>query len=110
MLTFGPLTVTGEQARKPTDYDMHDMVRRNVPQPKAPAAAWCEVFWHGQLVGKIERVDWVVTDGSEAPFSTYWFISCSGKTQVAGRDREAVLRNVNEALLELMPTPDALQS
>ena len=101
MLTFGELVVTGELAPIPLSVDAPS---------HPPAAATVPVLWHGVEVGVMSRFDWVHLPGGVRAHSTYQFTSCSGKTQVAGRDREAVLRNVNEALLELMPTPDALQS
>jgi hypothetical protein len=110
VLTFGPLQVTGEQSRKPTEYDLHDMLRRDTPNANAPAAAWCEVFWCGKPVGVVERIDWLTTDNSEPPYSTYWFISTSRQTQIASRDKETVLRRVTQILQELMPPPDVLHS
>ena len=98
MLTLGdPTAITGEQCRKATEYDLGDMVRRgtyNAP----PAAAICPAYWGEAEVGRVERVDWMVVDGSEEPFSTYWFVSSSGKTQVAARELPLVLQRVTELL------------
>jgi hypothetical protein len=110
VLTFGPLQVTGEQSRKPTEYDLHDMVKRDTANANAPAAAWCEVFWCGVPVGRFERVDWVVLDKAEPPYSTYWFISTSRQTQIASRDKDTVLQRVTQILQELMPPPGVLHS
>ena len=88
--------MTGEQARSPSEYDLAVMLRRDEPQA-APASAWVEVYWHGQHVGRLERVDWLQLDPPDN-FSTYWFKSLSGRTQIAGRDKDAVTQHLQERL------------
>ena len=96
MLTFSEAVVTGEQSRVPNDYELGVMLRRDEPAAAAPSA-WVEVYWHGTHVGRLERVDWLQLDPHEQ-FSTYWFRSLSGNTQVAGRAKADVLRRVEEVL------------
>ena len=106
MLTFSDVTVTGEQGRVVSDYELGTMLRRGEPQG-APAAAWCEVFWHGVHVGRLERVDWLQLDPPDS-YSIYWFRSLSNKTQVAARDKAEVLQRVEEILTDLTPQPCAV--
>ena len=97
-LTFGPVTTTGEQAVIPDEYQLGTMLRRGHPDA-TPASAWAEVFWDGVKVGVLERVDWLQLNPRDT-YSTYWFRSNSGATQIAGRGRDDVLRRVEVVLTE----------
>ena len=106
-LSFSEPVVTGEQALAPSEHDLGVMLLRGHPDPPPPASAWVEVYWHGQHVGRLERVDWLHVEPHDT-FSTYWFASCSGKTQVTGRDKAEVLQRVEEILTALPKPPEAV--